>query len=80
MRQRFVESPADDVELLFARQFDEVDRVARHANRQLRILLRMIHGVLQRLASEHVDVDVLAAFAEVTIEQADVDLAPRRMR
>ena len=68
---RAVEGAVDDVELLLARQLDEVHRVARHPDRELRILLRMLHRVLQRLAVEHVDVDVEAAAREVRVERVD---------
>ena len=55
----------DDVELLLARQLDEVHRVAGDADGQLRVELGVVHGVQQRLAIEDVDVDVVAALQEV---------------
>src|SRR6185369_17231011 len=41
-----VEGAIDDVELLLLGQLDEVDRIAGHPNRELRILLRVLHRIL----------------------------------
>src|SRR6056297_950426 len=60
-----VERPVHHVELLLARQLDEVDGVARDADRELRVLLRVLHRVEQRLAVQHVDVNVEALLGEV---------------
>ena len=46
----------DDVQLLLARQLDEIDGVARNADRQLWISFRMLHSVQQRVSIENVDV------------------------
>src|SRR5215831_15661217 len=43
-----MEGPVDHVHLLFARQADEIHRVARHADGQAGIFLRVLHGVHQR--------------------------------
>ncbi|MNJ01987.1 hypothetical protein D3C73_1617860 [compost metagenome] len=40
-----VERPVDDIKLLLASQLDEVHRITRYADRQLWILLWMIHCV-----------------------------------
>jgi hypothetical protein len=61
-------SPVDDIHLLLARQPHEVDRVARDADRQARVLLRVVHRVEQRLAVQHVDVHVIAGHPEVGVE------------
>src|SRR5262249_44443661 len=45
-----VERPVDHVHPLLAREADEVDGVARHADGQARVLLGMLHGVEERLA------------------------------
>ena len=50
------------VKLLFLRELDEVHRVARHADRQLRVLFRIGDGIFQGLTAQHVDVEVLATF------------------
>src|SRR3954451_21255048 len=63
-----VEGAADDVELLFARQPDEVHRIAGDADSKLRILLRMLHRFLQSLLRENVEVHVKAALAEIHVE------------
>ena len=69
-----VERPGNDVELLFARQLDEVHGVPGNAHRELRILFGVIHRVEQRFAVEDIDVDVVRALVrirgEVTVEQA----------
>src|SRR3954470_9994745 len=63
-----VEGPGDDVHLLVAREPHEVHGVAGHANREVRVFLRMVHRVEQRVAIEHVDVDVEAGCAEERVE------------
>ena len=65
-----VEGAVDHIHLLLAGQLDEVDRVAGHPDGKLRILLRMIHGVQQHLPVEDVDIDVMTALAEITVQQA----------
>src|SRR5574338_1473321 len=47
-----VEGPLDHVHLLLARQPHEVHGVARDADRQVRILLGVVHRVEQRVAIE----------------------------
>src|SRR6185436_3130153 len=44
-----VEGAIDDVHLLLAGEPDEIHGIARHADRQARILLGMIHGIEQRV-------------------------------
>ena len=58
------------VELLFASEFDETHCVARNADREVLVffLLRMFHSVLELFDTEHVHVQVVAALAEVTVE------------
>src|SRR5262245_4122780 len=45
-----VEGAVDHVHLLLAREAHEVHRVAGHADGEVRVLLRMVHGVEQHLA------------------------------
>src|SRR5512134_1408986 len=45
-----VEGPVDHVHLLLAREPHEIHRVPRHADREVRVLLRMLHRVEQRIA------------------------------
>src|SRR6516225_1338236 len=63
-----VESAVDDVHLLLAGEPHEVHCVTRYPDGEARIFFRMLHGVEQRLAIEHVDVHVKAGDAEVRIE------------
>src|SRR4030095_15490591 len=65
-----VERAIDDVHLLLASEADEVHRVARDANGQARILLRVLHCIEQRLAIQHVHVHVIAGAAEERVEHA----------
>src|SRR6187431_1435548 len=65
-----MEGPIDHVDLLLARETDEVHRVSRHANSQARILFRVIHGIQQRGTIEHVDVHVVAGGSEIRIQDA----------
>ena len=55
-----VEGAVDHVHLLVAGQPDEIHRITRHADRQARIFLRMVHRVEQGLAVQDVDVHVKA--------------------
>src|SRR6476469_1646507 len=63
-----VESAVDDIQLLFTRQPHEVHSVARDANGQARIFLRVVHRVHQGLAVQDVDVHVIAGRAEEAVE------------
>ena len=56
-----VEAAADDLQLVFAAQLGEVHGIARYADRQLRIVLGMLHGVFEHRAVQHVDVQVVCA-------------------
>src|SRR3954464_3060555 len=66
-----VESAIDDIHLLLARQPHEVDRVAGNADGELRVFLRVVHGVEQHLAVENVDVGMIPCAAEKSVEQTD---------
>lgn len=52
----FMERPVNDFKLLFPCQFDEVYRISRYTDRQLRIFFRMIHRIQQCFAMQDVDV------------------------
>src|SRR5688572_807629 len=58
-----MEGAVDDIHLLLAGEPHEVDRIARYADRERRVLLRMLHGVNERVAIQHVDVHVVAGAA-----------------
>ena len=66
----------DNVKLLLARELDEVHRITRDADGELRILFRMLHGVFQRFTGKDVDVDVMATIAEVAVKHADQIVDP----
>src|SRR3954468_20737577 len=68
--QPLVEGPVEHVELLLAREAHEVDGVAGHADRELRVAFRVLHRVAQRLAIEHVDVHVVAAGGGEAVQHA----------
>lgn len=67
---RAVESAVDHIQLLFASELDEVHRITRNADSELRIQFRVFHGVQQGFALEHVDVDVEAAAFNVALALA----------
>src|SRR4051812_23690856 len=76
-----MEGAVDDIELLLTRELDEVHRVAGHPDGELRVQLRVVHGMQQGLAVEDVDVDVVAALGEVAVQHAHqirLPLAPGR--
>src|SRR6516164_7461910 len=55
-----VERAVDHIHLLFSGKADKVHRIPRHPDREIRILLRVVHRIQQSLAIEHVDVHVIA--------------------
>ena len=63
----FVETAADNFQLVFAAQFHEVYGISGNADGKLRIFLRMFHGVFQHFTVQYVHVQVVSAFGEVTI-------------
>ena len=60
---------ADNFQLLLVGERREVDCVAGDTDRQLRVLFRMIHRIEQGLSQDNIDVDVVAAVGEITVEQ-----------
>ena len=60
-----MEGAGDYLALLLRSELDEVHGVTGHADGKLRVLLGVYHGVLQRCALKHVDVDVVAGGVEV---------------
>src|SRR4051812_19576636 len=64
------ETAVHDIELLLARKTDEVHRVAGDANRELRIFVRMLHRIEQRLLAEHVEIQMESALSKVHVDRA----------
>lgn len=62
----------DDIELLLARQVDELHGIAGHADREIRVLrfLRMLHAVDELIDAENIDVEVMRTLAEVAVHDA----------
>ena len=73
-----MEGAVDHIQLLLTRQLYEVRRVAGNTHRQLRITLRFLHGIDQRLAVEHINVDVVTVLREVAIEHRKITWPDRR--
>ena len=63
-----MEGTADHVSLLLRRQPDEVDRIAGHANSELRVLVRVFHRVFERILVDHVQIHVEPAMVEIDVE------------
>ena len=63
----------DDIELLLAREVDELHRIATHADGEVGILglLRMLHGVLQFVHAKDIDVEVVGTLIEIAIHHVD---------
>ena len=61
---------------MFAAQLGEVHGIARYADRQLRIVLGMLHGVFEHRTVQHVDVQVVCALRKVTVEHRHQVLDP----
>src|SRR5215203_4296332 len=62
--------PVYDIQLLFTRKSDKVDRISGNANSQVRIVLRMLHRVDKHLAIQHVYVHVKTSGSEKRVEHA----------
>src|SRR5262245_51510323 len=63
-----MECAIDHLHLLLPREPHEVHGVARHPDGEVRVFLRMVHGVEQRLTVQHVDVHVISRRAEERVE------------
>src|SRR5215831_5669372 len=66
-----VEGAADHVPLLLRRQTHKVNSITRDAYRELRVLVRVLHRVLERLPINHVEVHVEPTTIEVDVEGLD---------
>ena len=66
-----MEGAANYIHLLFPREADKVHRVAGHPDRELRVLLRVFHRVLERVLGENIEVHVEAALTEIHVEGFD---------
>ena len=64
---RLVECSGDDLKLMFTAEFHEVDGITGHADRQLRIFLRMLHGILKHLAVKDIDIQMMRALGEIAV-------------
>ena len=64
-----VAGSGDDVELLLPGQVNELDRIAGNTDRKVCVLrlLRMLHGVLQLLDPEHVDVQMMGSALKIAV-------------
>ena len=65
-----VERTGDHVELLLLGELDEVHRVAGDTHGQVRVLLRVLDGILELLLAQHVDVGVVQAVAVAGVKDA----------
>ena len=63
-----MEGAADHILLLLACQPDEVDGIAGHTDRELRILVRMLHRVFERFFIDHVQIHVESALIEIHVD------------
>jgi len=66
-----VESPVDNVQLLFPRKFYEVDSISADTDGELRIQLGVLHRIEQDLAIQDIHIDMVAGFMEVPVQQGD---------
>ena len=66
-----VERTRDNLQLMLAAQFDEVNCVTRYTDCQLRILLGVLHSIHEHLAVKHVHVQVVSTLCEVTVHQSN---------
>src|SRR5688572_30701365 len=65
------EAAVHDVELLLTREPHEVHRITRNANRELRVLVWILHRVEQRLLLQDVEVHMESALAKEHVKASD---------
>src|SRR5262249_9744250 len=63
-----VEGSADHIPLLLRSESDEVDRITGHTNGELRVLVRVLHRVFERLLVDDVQIHVESAVIEIDVE------------
>ena len=59
---------AYDLALLFAREFMEIDCIARNADREIRICLGIFVSLHESFAVEDVYVDMVRHFSEISVK------------
>src|SRR5215813_3696598 len=65
-----VERAVDYIELLLACESHKVNSVSRNANRQMRVLLWVVHRVQQRVTIQHVHIHVIAGYTEKRVQHS----------
>ena len=68
---RSVEGTVNDIKLLLTCQLNKVNRITGNANRQLRILLRMLHGVNKLCTVENVNIQMMSLISHISIQQCN---------
>ena len=66
-----MERPFYDFRLLLAGKSAEVDRISGNADSKSRVLFGVIVSIDKRFAVEHIDVEVVCALQEITVQQTD---------
>lgn len=66
-----VEGARDDLELMLTAELDEVHRIARDSDGELRVVLWVLHSILEHLSVEHVHIEVMCPLGEVAIHHRD---------
>lgn len=66
-----MEGAGNNLELVFAAEFYEVDGVAGNSYGELRVVFGVFHCVEEHLAIENVYVEMVGAFGEVAVHHAD---------
>lgn len=64
----FMEGAFNDFQLLLTRKAAEIDGIAGNTYGQCRILFGMSHGIRQNPAVHHVDIQVMSALGEITVQ------------
>lgn len=65
-----MEGAVDNIQLLFAGEFDEVDGIARDADGKLWVEFGVLHGIKQYILVNDIDVDVVSALIKVAVQQS----------
>ena len=63
-----VHGPPNDFPLLLFGELHKIYGVPRHTDRELWVAVWVLHGIEQHVAVEHVDVDVVPALLEVSVQ------------
>ena len=66
-----MEATRNNLQLMLAAQFNEVDSISGNTNRKLRIFFRMLHSIFQHLTVQHIYVQVMSTLDKLAIHHCN---------